>query len=219
MKNNRLWAIGATVLIVALLAGTWFIGVAPQLASATKSAFERVSVEAVNRGHEQTLAMLEEQFEDIESLRKDVEDLRKEVPTAAEQPALIDQIQALAAEHGVIVNNIGFAEPTPYVAGDSTDPEVSEAMGSLASSNFIVIPVTMSVKGPEASVKAFLKELQTGTRLFLVYEISLDGTDEDPATDEVLLTLSGQIFVLEGVAEVQAEGQPGATPTDGTIAQ
>lgn len=210
MGTNRLWLIGTFVLIVLMLAGTYFIGVAPQLGAAALAAAETTTVRAQNVGHQQQLDALKEQFENIDSLRSDLEDLRLEVPGEPDQTPLLAQIGALATANEVSVGGIAFETPVLYVPGDSTDPEVVAAAASVSSGNFYVIPVTMTVTGTGEHTFAFLTQLQTGTRLFLVYELGILGTDDDPTTDGVQLEISGQIFVLTA-------GQLAATPDEVTV--
>jgi Tfp pilus assembly protein PilO len=211
MGANRLWLVGAVVLIAVMLAGTWFLGVSPQLGAAATSAADTASVQAQNVANQQTLDALKKQYEDIESLRSDLEDLRESVPPELDQASMLDELNTLAAANGVTIASVTFEAPQPYLPGDATDPEVIAASASVSSGNFYVVPVKLSVTGPTGAAFAFLNDLQTGTRLFLVYELSITGTD-DPNSGVSTFGISGEIFVLTG-----AGASAPATPTDGGI--
>ena len=209
MNTNRLWVIGAVVLIVLMLAGTWFLGVSGQLNAAAASAVEISNVQAQNAQHQITLDNLKLQYEKIDELRSDLKDLQEEVPADVEQTPFISQLSELASANGVTISDLIFSPPEVYVPGDSTDPEVVAAAASVSGGNFYAVPVQLRISGTLAGSFAFLNELQTGTRLFLVHELTLGSTDDDPLTDDSLMGITGQMFVLTSAAP--------AAPTDGTL--
>jgi Tfp pilus assembly protein PilO len=214
MNANRLWLIGTFVLIVVMLAGTFLIGVSPQLSAAAIAATEKADVEAQNVGHEQTLARLKEQYSEIDSLRTDLDALRKELPADPEQAALLNEIGDLAVANSVVVDNINLDLPEPYVAGDSVDREVAAATPSVSAGNFFVVPLQMRVIGTSANALAFVKQLQNGTRLILVYELNVSGSEGGSVTGDVVLSISGQAFVLNNAVAVApaAPVEGAATP-------
>ena len=216
MGTNRLWLLGSLVLVALMLAGTFLLGVSPQLAAAGADDAEARTVQLQNVGHQQELDRLREQFADIDSLRSDLEDLRQQVPEQIDQDTFLDEIGTLAAANGVSVDNISFEVPAQYLPTDASDPEVIAATASVTSNNLFVVPVSMSVTGPVLGAFAFVKQLQKGTRLFLLYELTIEGTDDDPATDDVILGMSGQIFVLNNNQAPPAPTAPvEGSPTPG----
>jgi len=212
MNASRLWTIGSILVIVVIVAGTWFVGISPQLASASAANDSRAAVEAQNEVHEATLLSLEKQFDDIEALRAELAEARKAVPADAGLPELFRQVHRTAAANGVTVSALAFADPTPYVPleGAALDPEVAAAMVSASSGSFLVISVDVTVLGPYQDVMAFVTNLQSGERLMLVHDLTLvEG--EMAADSEVQLKLTGQVFVLtEAVATPAADS---AEPT------
>jgi hypothetical protein len=97
--------------------------------------------------------------------------------------------------------------PTAWIP--TTDP-------SITATNFVAIPVTVTLSGSTPNVLAFIKGLQTGTRLFLVGGI---GTAADATTPgSVTGTVSGYIYVLLDSSTPKATTTtttptPTATPT------
>jgi hypothetical protein len=83
----------------------------------------------------------------------------------------------------------------------------------ITSSNFIVIPVSVSVDGSDEQALAFTSGVQNGSRLFLVNSIGTgstqgETTETDPATTPAsgasTWTLAGFIFVLDTAASGSA---------------
>ena len=214
MNTNRLWLIGAFVLIAVMLGGTWLIGVAPQLGAAATAASELTQVQALNAGHQRTLEELEQQYEHIDDLKAQVDDLRKEMPVEVDEAALLEEIGALAAANGVVVSNVTFDIPVVYAPGDSVDPEVVAASASVSNGNFFVVPMQMRVTGPNAGAFAFLKQLQNGTRLVLVSDLTVAGAEEGPIAQAVVLGITSEVFVLDNSAAVA----PAAPVDGGTVA-
>lgn len=200
MVTNRLWIIGTVVLIALMLAGTYFLAVAPLIAIAGSNAAETAAVRTQNAAHEQTLADLKKKFENIQELRDQLKEVQESVPTTAAQSPLIDEIGDIAIANGVTVEVITFSDPVAYVPGDSTDPEVQAAAAGLASGNFLVIPVDLTVSGPANATLDFLRDLQHAKRLFLAYAATFEGSGDDPSAGLGRVTITGQIFVLTSFA-------------------
>lgn len=212
MNASRLWTIGSILVIVAIVAGTWFVGISPQLTAASAANDSRASVEAQNEVHEATLISLQEQFDDIDILRAELAELRKAVPADAALPELFSQIHQTAAANGVAVSSLAFADPSPYapVEGATTDPELATAMASVSSGAFLVIPVDVTAVGPYQNVMAFVSSLQSGERLMLVHDLTL--IEGQMAVDSaVQLKLAGQVFVLLDAAATPPADVPEPT--------
>ena len=211
MVTNRLWIIGTVIVIALMLFGTYILAVAPLIASASANAAETTSVRAQNAAHEVTLADLKEKFANIDELEKQLKEVQEAVPPTAAQSPLVDEIGDIALANGVTVQVMTFGDPTAYVAGDSTDPEVQAAAAGLSSGNFLVIPLEMTIEGPVSNALDFLDDLQHGKRLFLAYNVTFEGATDDPAVDLARLAIKGQIFVLTSFAG-GAEQAPAAAP-------
>lgn len=211
MKTARLWMLGSVVVIIALLVGTWFVGISPRLAEAAIANNERATVEAQNAAHQATLASLKTQFEGISDLRSDLEGLRVAVPADADTADLIRQLNAYATSAGVTITGITLSPPERFAAPAEppSDTELAGALTSVNPENFLTVRVEIDVAGPYANVMAFVSNVQAGERAFLVHDLTLDSGI--PAADSsVEMSFSGQVFVLlDGVPAV-AEGEGAA---------
>lgn len=124
------------------------------------------------------------------------------------------------------------ATPSPS-ASASSEPEAAASSAVAApktvtdplitSSNFIVIPVSVSVDGSDAQALAFTSGVQKGSRLFLVNSIgtgSAGGETADTGAPAATTsgsktwTLAGFIFVLDTTATATASS-PAAAPANG----
>lgn len=212
MNTTRLMALGSVVLIVAVIAGSWFIGISPRLTETSQANTDRAAVEAQNRVQAATLASLKEQFVGMDDLRDELTEMRVAIPADANLPDLISQLNALATRNQVTVDSMLIGDPLPYatVEIESMDPELAAALTSVTAENFFIIPLEVTISGQYGNAMAFLNSVQLGGRLFLVHDLALlDGTMSNDAV--VNLRISGQVFVLlesSDVAVVPAEPPP-----------
>jgi Tfp pilus assembly protein PilO len=210
VNASRLWGFGAILVIVALVGGTWFIGISPQLAAAAAANDSRETVKMQNAKHQITLAELEKQFGELDELRDELEQLRKAVPATAALPDMLRELHSLAAANGVAVSSVTVADPSTYAPIENTteDPELAAALATVSTGAFLVIPIDVGVTGLYQNVMAFIAGLQHGERLFLVHDINL--SSGVMSTDsEVEVSVSGQVFVLLDVAPAPlANDQP-----------
>jgi hypothetical protein len=85
---------------------------------------------------------------------------------------------------------------------------------SITGSNFIVIPVKVNTAGTWENTLAFIKGLQTGTRLFLVTGMNSSRNATDPNTLDS--EIDGYIYVIvdpKVTAATKQPSTPSATPT------
>lgn len=211
MNKNRLWTIGAVIVMVAVIAGGWVIGIQPQLAAVASANQNRASVEVQNATNEALLARLKKDYEGIDGLKNQLGILRTAIPAGAEMPSFVTELNGLASTHGITVKSITVTDAKPYTpatmpsngtlqTGVMTNPKITSA-------NFVVIPVQFSITGTYAKVLDFVHDVQTGPRLFLVSTLSSTGsthstggtaakTASATASGTVDATVGGFVYVL-----------------------
>lgn len=203
MSETRLWKLGAIVVIIALVLGTWFLGISPRLDEASQAHESRSAVELQNLAHEATLAALEKEAENFTKLEGDLADLRTAVPSGAGLPLLIDQLNSLAAETGVVIEQLTAGDPVAYVhpdAADGTsgveeDVELVAARAGIAPESLLVVPIGLRVAGTYDNVMNFVDGLQRGDRLALVHGLNLT-TGPATGASQVVMEVTAQTFVL-----------------------
>jgi len=196
--GTRVWGLITVVVIMALLAGGYFLGVAPLLDQQAKANSERQDAVAVNEGLEAEITKLraaEKRIDDYESLAADYEAL---VPRTVESQRFIRTLDGLAAANGVTISEIKIDAFVPYSApsadGDTavddlapppyTNPKIDER-------NFVIVPFSVTIEGAWAESLAFVNRLQFGDRLVLYTSIEQEATDTAYST-----IIEGYMYVL-----------------------
>jgi len=197
MKSSKFRVLALSFLLVVVIIAGWLVGIAPQLADASRTNASRAAVLAQNVANEAILRKLKADYAEIDVLRNKLSVLKVAVPTSAEISTFVTELNFLANSHKVIVRSITVNDAKPYTPVELVAPtsgsETSGAGASLTtnprvtSSNFIVIPVQFSVTGDYSRVLDFVHEVQVGPRLFLISNLSSMG-----ATDAKAVTSDGQ---------------------------
>ena len=223
MNRDRLWgliwiaAVGTVVLLSTLL------GIVPKVEESNTAAHELTTVEAQNTKHEAALATLKADFANIDELRDDLADVQLGIPLAADIPAFVVQLDAIAAQHQVTLDQISISDGTGYVpvepvaaatgtdattdagAVASTDESVATAVPTspgLTPATYISIPVSIEASGTSSTVLDFLAGLQYGNRIIAINTFSIDaGTTSDIVT----ISIVAEIYVLTDPSAQAAE--------------
>ena len=216
MNRDRLWGLTwiAAVAAVTLL-GT-LLGIVPKIEEASAASRELTTVAAQNAEHELALEALKDEFAQIDALRNDLKELQVGIPLAADIPAFVAQLDAIADRYQVTLDQISISdgtgflpiEPIAVAAEDaavtdtaatdtaSTDTESTAAltMGPrLSPENYISVPISIEASGTSATVLDFLSGLQYGDRIIAISTFS---TDSAEAADTVTVSISAEIYVL-----------------------
>lgn len=201
------------LLVVVVIVG-WLVGIAPQLADASSANANRAAVLAQNAANEAILRKLKADYVGIDGFRKELSILKVAVPSSAEISTFVTELNQLANTHRVTVRSItvndakAYAPAAPAPGGGTSGASIPVTTNPrITSSNFIVIPVQFSVTGDYSKVLDFVHEVQVGSRLFLISNLSSVGeTDAQAVTSigesgpnalqKVQATVGGYIYVL-----------------------
>lgn len=206
MNQSRLWTIGATLLIVALLAGTWFLGVAPRLSDARDADTAREQAVTLNNMHRQTLAALQADHERKDEILAELAEAHSVVPETPEPTALLTSLDAMARQAGVRITNLSFQGAALYVTPDEAPAEFLSAANELVAAGLYVIPASIEATGSSASLLNFIAALQSNQRYLHVHQGQIL-TNDDGST----LTISAELFgISEAVAETPETPAPAA---------
>ena len=149
MDRNRLWTIGALLAMVAVVALGWFLGIQPQLASASTASQNLATTQTQNAASSASLAKLKSDFEGIANLKQNLAALRDSVPSSAQISALVTELDSLAGEHQVLVKSIGVSDAKAY-----TPPLVVAATPAAATSSNPSPTPTPALTGAPVSAPA-----------------------------------------------------------------
>lgn len=215
--TSRLGILVASVVIVALLAGTWFLGIGPRLAEASAADSERETVETANTGHEATLARLEKLDADLPALREELAVLRAAFPADSAFAAYYREVEAIGAATGVTINVLGFEGPELYVPAEveTANSQLQAALGSVSPDNFATHSVTIQIEGAYPAVLDAITRMQATQRYVLLHDVSLpEGLVAGEGAASA--TLTGQMFLLRDASAAPVTDQPEA-PSDESV--
>ncbi|GEK80994.1 hypothetical protein [Agrococcus baldri] len=124
---DRLWALGAAIVAIAVLAGAWFGTVSPDLDAAASADSERSNVEMQNSIHETRLAGLEEAASRMGEFAAVRDELAQGIPAEAEYSAFLRELQRLASQTGVQLQGLTTGEAMLYASPVEAAPEAPAA--------------------------------------------------------------------------------------------
>lgn len=245
MSRNRLNLLLATLAMVVVAVGGFFLAVQPQL-SQTAAAHEQTrSVEQANDTSRAELARLREQASQLPTMQRDLAALDASVPAGSALPSFIDELNGVAQATGMQVSSFTASDATAYTppvstAADGASSESGSAAGgttatatatptasaaptapaapqvvtdpTITSENFSVIPVTVAVDGTFDQALAFVRGVQSGSRLFLITTIaSSQKTGDDGSVGTAATwTFGGSVYVLDRASGTSATAAPTA---------
>ena len=239
MDKNRLWVIGSVLVMAAILAFGFVLGIRPQLNAVSEARAERLVVETTNAEQALVLAQLKADYARIDEVRNELAPLTLSVPAGTEMPAFINQLSELAGQSQVTLTMIRVTETQAYaevaapvaeapvadVAAEGAAAEGAAAESAVAApvaaapvatagvppvvdaritaANFASLSLQISIKGDYSRVLDFVNGLQTGSRLFLVSNITTTTLSTEGATVETAPVNAGTVdATITGLAYV-----------------
>ena len=208
MNQIKMRVAGAILLILLIVGGGWFLGIEPSLAIASSANQERVRVNSLNNLNEFFLAKLRSDYQNITALQSQLNLLRVSVPTTANLSKFISELNSLASKENVTVKSIQFNDAKPYSfigqtlgAAGKQEPPPPLSNSKITSTNFVVIPMQISVTGIYSDVLDFLNSVQVGPRLCLITTLSTTGSAGAKAigiTPPLIADFSGRVDASMG---------------------
>lgn len=208
MSSSRIWVLLGSVIIVAVLAGGFFLGVQPELAAASRSAGDRVLVESQNAELEMSLKELERQAAQAPAIRSEIGALRESIPASPAHAELLRQLDAFASAAGVRVTSVSPQDPVAFLVA----PQYASLVpASVTGDTFAVLPMTLSASGSFEQVTQFVAALQTAERLLFVSDVVLS---LDEATATYTADITANMYALAAGATASTGGSPTETAAD-----
>lgn len=229
MQQHRILSLASILVMLIIPVIGWFLIAQPQLAAATTADEQRADMESQIEASSAVVAQLKADSAQLPKLNDLLNKLRTSIPAGVDSSGYIDGLDALAQYNGVAITALTVAEPTNYVpATPPADPNaVAPADGEesqdgesapvapppaddpaivtsplITSSNFVAIPVTITVEGEWSAILNFVDGLQSSPRLFLVTSLAT-GTVEGDAS-RLAGNIGGYIYAIP----TGVEGKP-----------
>lgn len=205
-SNIRIWILVSAVAVLAVLAGGWFVGAQPQLASADTIGRSAANVDAQNRVTRTKLAALSRAAAKVESMKAENAILLKSVPTILKPNTLLRRIREVAQLNAVSLVSVTPGDATAYTPPASAGKTAASggagpaalALGrtdrAITAANLAVVPVSVVVTGSGLAVLQFAQDLQTDERTFAVTSYS---TSKAESSATVTGTVAGLTYVLQ----------------------
>jgi Tfp pilus assembly protein PilO len=224
MSMTRRWSLLTAVLIVGILAASWFLLVSPKRSEASDLRGKATAQQASNDALVQQLNELKAQSLDLPKQKAQLAVMRKQIPDNPALPTMIRDLTAAAKKVGVqlvsmkpgtpVVAAAPVLAPVPVTATDTTSTAgttSSAASGttplatkSVAAAPLYVLPLSLDITGSYFEVEQFINKLEGMQRNFLVTGFSLTPFSATSTTgagaSELSLALSGQVFLSPIVA-------------------
>lgn len=228
MQKHRIISLASILAMLLIPVVGWFLVAQPQVAAASAAAEQRTDLEAQIAASAATVAQLEADSAKLPELNDDLNDLRTSIPADADADGYIDGLDALATIAGVQIVGLTVDDAQVYAPAvgpdapvvEPTDTEGEDATGEtdpaatqepypgivtsplIDSTNFVAIPVSVSVAGDYAQIMQFVDGLQSSPRLFLVTSFST--TEDASAAGGLTAAIGGYIWAIP----TGVEGKP-----------
>ncbi len=181
MLSNRTtqWTLGAAVLCVAILAGSWFMLIAPRRAHAADLRNQAVAAAGEVQLAQTKTAQLRNEFADLPKQKAELAAIKAQLTPKADMSTLVTDLQRQASAAGVALNSI--VPGSPVVVGAASGSATSATLA--AAGSVVSIPLTLTATGDYFEDSLFTKYLQTKlTRAFLVNNVSTAASQSTTST-------------------------------------
>jgi Tfp pilus assembly protein PilO len=237
MTVAQKWVAGTVVAALVLLAGGWYLLVAPQRSEAADIETEAEAQLSTNAGLQTQVDVLKVEAKSLPEEQARLAELQAQVPQATNMPSIVRQLNDAADKAGVDFVSItpsaavpvGAAATVPGATGsESTAPGSTEQATPTTpvvpgSNGLLAVDSAVEVVGGYFEVMRFVNELEGMQRYMLVTEITTGqddgpeagGSETDTSSDATALrsTLTVRVFALpEAGTLVPTE----TAPTTGT---
>jgi Tfp pilus assembly protein PilO len=212
--STQVWGLITVVVCAAVLAAGWFLGASPLLTAQTLAEQQRQDARSQNDAIVAKIATLESQKAKLGDYEKRDGELQAVIPSDIEAAGFIRSLNDLAIASNVQLSALSFSDPVSYQppSGESADAKLAPnpvTDSRINGKNFLLVPVSLEVKGGWSEVLAFTHGVQTGSRLVLVTTVN---TSEDAGT--FTTKLSGAMYVLVRPAAPATAAADASSDTD-----
>jgi hypothetical protein len=217
MDKTRIWIIGASALMVVIVALGWIVAVQPQLDAASAADAQTSKVQSTNAQSAIALAKLQEDYKNLPALKGKLASLAASVPVDQSIPSFVDELNAIATANGLTITNSTVADAVAYKA--VVPPAAPAATGTSATPSPSATPTpapapTASAPPITAGVPPVVSSLITAAN-FAAVPVTVTVTG--PYAN-VLGFLHGtqtgkRLFLVTGFSSAPASNGPGVDAT------
>lgn len=206
------WYLGAGLAAVLVLVAGWFLLVSPQMSNASDIAAQAQQQDDSNARQEAQIAQLQAQYKTLPDLQAKLALIQTHLPDTPQIPGLLRNLSAAAATTGVSLQSVSPGSPAPVGA---TSTAKNTKITGLAE-----VPLSMTIQGQFANVKAFLAALETMPRSVLVTGVNISrgtgGTNTGAVPSATSSALSATITAKVFTAPAATSAPATSTTTTAT---
>ncbi|PZF62236.1 hypothetical protein DEI92_01685 [Curtobacterium sp. MCBD17_034] len=148
MNKHKLSLVLAGVAALVIIVGGWFLGVQPQLATASANDLQRESIDETNASNRAELTRLEEQYQKLGTMKTTFADLQESVPAKADTTGFTREINTAATTSGVGISSVQFDTPVAYA------PSAAAGAGATTTGTSTGSPTASASATPSPSATA-----------------------------------------------------------------
>lgn len=115
MDKTRLWIIGSVLAMVVVATLGWLLAIQPQLDQSAAAAVQTLQVDSANATNQVALNKLKKDSEALPALKSQLAAIGTSVPSAAQSPAFLDELGALAAANSLTVTASQITDAQGFV--------------------------------------------------------------------------------------------------------
>lgn len=209
----------AVLAALALLAGGWFLLIAPERSEAA-ALREQGEVQLATNAQQRTqLEVLRNKAKALPDKERELAEVATKIPTDPRLPALLRALSAAGRSAGVQVQTVTPGAPAPVTApADAAAPPAAGATAGALSA----IPLSIQVAGGFAEVEQFVAELEELPRA-----LRITGLNVAPGGDtaggaavaqgrSLSSTITGSVFLAPAAPAPEAAAAPVPAPVTAT---
>jgi len=212
MTTSRKWTIGAALLIVVVLVGTWFLLVSPKRGEVSELQAATESQEGKNASLETEVALLKEQNKKLPKYQAELAELRNRIPATEGMPSLIRQLRVAADKSGVDLDALTPQPAVALVGPEGGTPAVGEG-GSLPPEALAGVNFDIVVSGGYFEIQQFMNKVENLERYVQVSGFTIAEGEETTEGDteanagDLTATLNSRAYLVP-TAVVDTEAEP-----------
>jgi Tfp pilus assembly protein PilO len=187
----RQWLAISLVALLAILAGGWFLLIAPERSEAAELRAQAEAEQLTNEQLETQLEVLRARAVQLPAKRAELVEVAEKVPAGPSLPELVRALTAAARDAGVALTSVTPGAPAalaaPVPAAPVAPVEGAAAVPGPAASGLSEVPVVLEAEGDFYELEQFLAELEDLPRALRVTALVVQaGEDSGTASSERL---------------------------------
>jgi len=196
MRRRLAWQIGAIIVVIGILAASWFLFLSPRLDESAANDELRAETEAQNANLQLDIANLS--TIDVAALQSQLAGFSSGIPPLPELMSYIREVWSRTQSGGVTLNSIDLSPAevfAPAAPGIVPLPIAQEDFEAAVATGLIVVKFSISVTGSYDAIVAAAQSFQADApRSTLITDIALNENAENPDGASAMIT--GAIWVL-----------------------